>query len=210
MKRMFLAALVLMMIAARAGAAPGFCDPTFTRKIPPLAETRCNATLYGIFPKIIDYKGQLLESVPLCVFHSTLSQSRLRVEYCKAGNTRGMGPTGLLTGENLDMTMEIIDMDGPEYQTRLAKAALKLELTGFGPALAYMTNVSQSSNKVIDRDMARVAMPGRNSDAYEFVAVRDNKYLVKIVIHGKGRFKGPDEVDAFVLEYTKAMTFPGN
>jgi hypothetical protein len=50
-------------------AGGSFCDPTHTRKIPPLSETECNAILYSMFPKITEYKGQLWEAGPSCLYN---------------------------------------------------------------------------------------------------------------------------------------------
>lgn len=120
-----------------------------------------------------------------------------------------MDATGKIMGQNLDMTIEIRDVEGPEYQTKLAKTALYLELSIFDQATALAMNFNQSSNKIFDKNMAFIAMAKPNRETYEFVALYAKRYFVKIRIHGAGRFKSPEEVDAFVLDYTKAMSFPG-
>jgi hypothetical protein len=67
--------------------------------------------------------------------------------------------------------------------------------------------VYPSSNKLIDKDMARVSMPSGASTTYGFTALWNKRYFIQMRINGKDRFKMPEDVDAFVLEYTQAMMF---
>jgi hypothetical protein len=187
-------------------AGASFCDPAHTRKIPPLAETQCNAALYSMFPKITEYKGQLWEPGPSCLFNGAASQSDLRVQYCQSGNAQSMDSTGKVIGENLDFKMTILDMEGPQYQSKLNQTLLKGVLFIFDPQmLSPLAHNYQSTNDLFDKDMTRITMPSSNSATYVFTALYKKRYLITIAINGKGRFKEPKDVDAFVLEYTKSI-----
>ncbi len=73
---------------------------------------------------------------------------------------------------------------GAQFQSKLNQSLVRVALMMFDSAfLGPGTHVYQSNNKVIDKDLAR--------------------------INGKNRFKMPEDVDAFVLEYTQAISFGG-
>jgi hypothetical protein len=187
-------------------AGGNFCDPAHTRKIRPLAETDCNAALYAMFPKITEYKGHLWEAGPSCLYNGRPSQSDLRVQYCKSGNAQSMDATGKVIGENLDFKMTILDMEGPQYQSKQNQSLLKAVLFVFDPRmLSPLVHNYQSSNSLFDKDMTRITTPSGKSTTYVFNALYEKRYLITIAIDGKGRFQEPKDVDAFVLEYTKAM-----
>jgi hypothetical protein len=194
---------------AHAGGLGYFCDPAHHREIPPLTETECSAHLYDIFPKILEYKGQIWgPSGPFCSYNGRASQSDLGVTYCKSGHLREMSDTGLLLGQNLNFKMDILDLEGPEYQSVINKKLLKITLMVFDVnMLSPMMHLYKSNNQDFDKDMARISMPSGRGDAYVFSALKNKRYLVKIVIYGIGRFKEPKDVDAFVAEYTKQMRF---
>ncbi len=119
-----------------------------------------------------------------------------------------MSDTGLLLGQNLNFRMTILDMEGSEYQSDINKKILKVVLMGFDVnMISPMMHIYKSNNQDFDRDMARIAMPSGKSDVYVFSAIKNKRYLVKISIYGIGRFKEPKDVDAFVAEYTKQMSF---
>jgi len=210
MKRLAVSLSMLMIcINVQAGGLGYFCDPAHHRQIPPLSETECSAHLYDIFPKILEYKGQIWgPSGPFCSYNSRASQSDLGVTYCKSGHLREMSDTGLLLGQNLNFKMDILDLEGPEYQSDINKKILKVVLMVFDiNMLSPAMHLYKSNNQDFDRDMARISMPSGKSDAYVFTALKNKRYLVKIVIHGAGRLKEPKDVDAFVAEYTKQMNF---
>lgn len=190
-------------MATNAYAGGGFCSPQLRPKIPPLAETGCNASMYAIFPKITEYKGQLLEAAN-CLYNGGNSQSDLSVTYCKAGAT---APAGAKSASQ-DFRLKVLDLDGPEYQSKINKSLLKIQLMVFDPSMTSPAmHIYQSSNQDIDENMARIAMPSGNGDAYAFTALHNKRYLVTLTIYGKDRFKEPKDVDAFVAEYTKALRF---
>ena len=187
-------------------AGGSFCDPAHNRKIPPLGETECNAVLYSMFPKITEYKGQLWEAGPSCSYNGAPSQSDLRVQYCKSGHTQGKDSTGKTSGENLDFKTTILDMEGPQYTSKTSQSLLKAVLFIFDEKmLSPAMNNYQSSNNLFDKNMTHITMPSGNSTTYVFTALHQKRYLITIAIEGKGRFQEPRDVDAFVLEYTKAM-----
>jgi hypothetical protein len=187
-------------------AGGNFCDPAHTRKIRPLAETGCNAALYAMFPKITEYKGQLWEPGPSCLYSGAASQSDLRVQYCKSGNAQSMDATGKVIGENLDFKMTVLDMEGPQYQSKISQSLLKAALFVFDARmLSPLVHNYQSSNSLFDKDMARVTMPSGASTTYAFNALYQKRFLITVTINGKDRFREPKDVDAFVLEYTQAM-----
>lgn len=202
----FLIALSIFDGVINNAYASSFCDPAHTRIIPPLAETQCNPTLYAMFPKITQYKGQLWESGPSCLYNGTASQSDLSVQYCKSGNVQSMDSTGKVIGESLDFKMKILDTEGPQYQSKQNQAVLKAALFVFDPSmLSPLVHNYQSSNNLFDKDMARIRMPSGRGTTYGFTAMFQKRYLITISIDGKGRFQEPKDVDAFVLEYTQAM-----
>lgn len=187
-------------------AGGSFCDPAHNRKIPPLGETECNAVLYSMFPKITEYKGQLWEAGPSCSNNGAPSQSDLGVQYCKSGHYRGKDSTGNASGENLDFKTTILDMEGPQYTSKTNQSLLKVVLFGFDEKmLSPAMHNYQSSNNLFDKNMTRIHMPSGKSTTYVFSALYQKRYLITIAIEGKGRFQEPKDVDAFVLEYTKAM-----
>jgi hypothetical protein len=187
-------------------AGGSFCDPARTRKIPAVIETECNAILYSMFPKITEYKGQLWEAGPSCSYNGAASQSDLRVQYCKSGNAQSMDATGKVIGENLDFRMTILDIEGPQYQSKVNQAVLKAALFIFDERmLSPLVHNYQSSINLFDKDIARVTMPSGKSTTYAFTALHKKRYLITITINGAGRFQEPKDVDAFVLEYTQTM-----
>jgi hypothetical protein len=48
-------------------------------------------------------------------------------------------------------------------------------------------------------------MPSGRSTTHIFNALHQKRYLITIAIEGKDRFKEPKDINAFVLDYTKAM-----
>lgn len=201
-----IAFLVLESSLTRVYAAGKFCDPAHTRRIPALSETECNAVLYSMFPKITEYKGQLWEAGPSCSNNGAPSQSDLGVQYCKSGHTQGKDSTGNASGENLDFKTTILDMEGPQYASKTNQSLLKVVLFGFDEKmLSPAMHNYQSSNSLFDKNMTRIHMPSGKSTTYVFSALYQKRYLITIAIEGKGRFKEPKDVDAFVLEYTAAM-----
>lgn len=198
--------LIASSVFSTVYAGGSFCDPARIRKIPPLAETECNAALYSMFPKAIEYKGQLWEAGPSCSYNGGPSQSDLRVQYCKSGNAQSMDSTGKVIGENLDFKMTVLDMEGPQYQSKQNQSLLKVALFVFDvKLLSPAMHNFQSSNNLFDKDMTRITMPSGKGTTYLFNALYQKRYLITIAIEGKGRFQEPKDVDAFVLEYTKAL-----
>jgi hypothetical protein len=199
--RRCLHALTLVLLAPQVVLAASVCDPSFTRKIPALADTQCSAHLYALFPKLREYKGQLWEAGPSCVLNGAASPSNLSLQYCRPGS--GNSP-----GANQDFSVDIWDLHGPQYQTKINQSLLKITLMIFDSAIMGPSmQVYPSSNKLIDKDMARVSMPSGASTTYGFTALWNKRYFIQMRINGKDRFKMPEDVDAFVLEYTQAMMF---
>ncbi len=209
MVKALLRCLIVVAMSTATYARAGFCDPAHTRQIPDVNKTQCSVHLYAIFPKITEYKGQLWEAGPSCLYNGGTSKSDLSVQYCKSGHTRSMDSSGKVLGENLNFTMAILDLEGPEYQSKINQSLLKGVLSIFDERmLSPMMRLHQSNNKNFDKDMARISMPSDNNDAYVFTALHSKRYLIKIIINGKGRFKEPKDVDGFILEYTEKMSFP--
>lgn len=165
-------------------------------KITPLEELDCakrDASLYAIFPKVVQYKGFLFNQINKCE-QGDLS-SELQFEYCIANKT-------------YKMLVLIVDVKDPFYETDLGKALKNSFLEHFTSGLAgnamfksYKSKNKKLDNSYIDMSSVDAKMPYVSYDAFH-----KNKYYIHIVIDGKN-LKNPNEVDVFIKEYIEAFTF---
>ncbi|WP_017257307.1 hypothetical protein [Pedobacter arcticus] len=165
-------------------------------KITPLEELDCarkDATLYEIFPKVVEYKGLLFNQINKCK-NGDLG-SELQFEYC-------------ISNKTYKMQVLIVDVKDPFYETVLGKAIKNSFLIHFTSGLAgsAMFKSYKSKNKKLDNSYIDMSNAEDKTPYVSYDALHKGKYYIHIVIDGKN-LKNPDEVDVFIKEYIEAFTF---
>lgn len=165
-------------------------------KITSLEELDCakrDATLYDIFPKVVQYKGWLFNQINKCE-NGDLGKE-LQFEYCIANKT-------------YKMQVLIIDIEDPFYETDFGRAVKNSFLIHFTTGLAgnAMFKSYQSKNKKLDNSYIDMSSAEEITPYVSFDALHKGQYYIHIVIDGKN-LKKPDEVDVFLKEYIEAFTF---
>ena len=174
------------------------CCPTledgFIPEIPSWEKISCKTIFkeaeYGMFPKLLEYKGYIFREVISCAVQNM--DCILTFDYC-------------IPKTRQKMRIEIKDYKDPFFQTEMGKASKNIDLLMLKPNAIALGSRDLSVNKKYKNSKivsARFSPYGGKSDTVGYIAYVNERYFISISIDDKPkRFTESLQVEEFLKDY---------
>ena len=174
------------------------CCPTledgYRPEIPSWEKISCKTIFkeaeYGMFPKLLEYKGYIFREVISCAVQNM--DCILTFDYC-------------IPKTRQKMRIEIKDYKDPFFQTEMGKASKNIDLLMLQPNAIALGSRDLSVNKKYKNSKivsARFSPYGGKSDTVGYIAYVNERYFISISIDDKPkRFTESLQVEEFLKDY---------